>query len=729
MILDKKMGARLTAALLLTAWILPLIQTNPTYAQSSSTKLKVLPATNRFYANVTLPGSTFTVNVTVVDVVDLQNWQIKLTWDPALLTYVSISLPPDHVFAGSGKAMITPPPEVGPGYVIWGCTYINSPYWTFNGTGTLCQVKLKILAPPTFPATCNLTFTEIGYNTFLINGPGYDIPFTVEPATYTYIDELKVTLSPPGPVIVDPGGMVTFTATAKNGPTPYKYQWFFRYPNGTEIEYKSAENSTSWTTPSITLLGDHKVTVKVTDRANAKANATAIVRRTGGPVVYVDPRSIVDPRLTPGKLFNISLLIRDAVTLHSWSAALFFNRTLLSATEVYEGDFLSSTGPTSFTFTIENNYNATHGRVLMNCQLLSPSDIAEGNGKLAIVTFNVSDLGWTTLKLANVDLRDPLGNSVPATSEDGYFNNVLLAVLAIDPSEVSGPEYLPGTTFTINVTVDDVENLKTCIFNLTYIPSVILEINVAALPVPGQTPIKKILIDDEAGYIWANITYRQGITTYEPLAIMRVEFTVVALGVSPINLTDTLLKNINNEPITHEVHHGIFIGLIRDVAITALSTDLNIAYQGWIVNINVTVKNEGNITETFEVKIYYDSSLGPTVTVSDLAPNEEITITINWNTKNVPYCHNYTISATAGPVPYEFDLSDNNFTDGKVKIRIMGDVNGDGIVDMRDINEVCSRYGAKPGDPKWEYFYDLNRDGRIDLRDIGLCCTNFMKSC
>ncbi|MEM3788792.1 MAG: hypothetical protein QXN95_02870, partial [Candidatus Bathyarchaeia archaeon] len=591
MLLNTKKGAKPSTALILLTLTLALLPITPAKSEPGSTKLKVLPATNKFYANVTLPGSTFTVNITVVDVVDLQNWQIKLTWDPALLAYVSVSLPPDHVFAGSGKAMITPPPETGPGYVVWGCTYINEPYWTFNGTGTLCQVKLKILSPPSFPATCNLAFAEIGYNTFLINGPGYDISFTVEGATYTYIDELKVTLSPPGPVIVDPSGHVTFTATAKNGPTPYKYQWYFRYPNGTEIEYKSAENSTVWTTPPITLLGDHKVTVKVTDKAGAKANATAIVRRTGGPVVYIDPHSIVDPSLTPGKAFNISLLIRDAVTLHSWEAAVFFNRTLLSATDVYEGDFLSSIGPTSFTFTIENNYNSTHGRVQASCQLISPSDVAEGNGKLATVTFQVLDLGWTMLKLADVNLRDPLGNPIPATSEDGYFNNVLLAKLAIEPSEVRGPEYLPGTTFKINVTVDDVENLKTCIFNLTYVPSVILEINVAVLPISGQTPLKKILIDDEAGYIWANITYRQGITTYEPKPVMRVEFVVVALGVSPINLTDTLLLNINNEPVTHEVHHGIFIGLIRDVAVTSLSTDLNIAYQGWIVNIAVTVKN------------------------------------------------------------------------------------------------------------------------------------------
>jgi len=443
--------------------------------------------------------------------------------------------------------------------------------------------------------------------------------------------------------------------------------------------------------------------------------------------LYINPPRVVDPTLIAGSTFNVSLNIINASNLNSWNADLLYANIVLMATNVIEGSFMKSAGSTSFSFTIQHDFNSTHGLIQMRCALATGG--ANGNGELANVTFQVLDLGQSAITITNVDLRDPSGVSLPFTTANGYFNNILIAKLSIEPSEVSGPEYLPGTTFWINVTLDDVENLKTCIFNLTYDSSVIMEINVVVPSVLGETPIKKLIIDDENGFIWVKVTYPNPITTYNPVTITKVEFQVMAMGVSYINLTDTALLDAAGQPITHEVYNGIFIGLIRDVAVISVITDLSIAYQRWLVNVNVTVKNKGNVTETFEVKIYYEGNLGGTGTVTDLPPNEETTITIVWNTTGVPCCHNYTISATAGPVPYEFNLSDNSLTDGKVKIRVMGDANGDGVVDMRDIGIVCNAYGSNPTKPNWNPYLDFNRDNRVDLRDIGIVCNNYLKHC
>jgi hypothetical protein len=444
--------------------------------------------------------------------------------------------------------------------------------------------------------------------------------------------------------------------------------------------------------------------------------------------LYINPPRISDPTLTVGSAFNVSLSIINATSLHSWKTKILYNNSILNANVIFEGGFLKSAGSTSFTFNIKNNYNETHGMVEMDCSLVTEIGV-DGNGELAIINFEVVGLGKSNIVIFEADLRDPSNIALPYMVSHGYFNNMLIAILEIKPNEVSGPEYTPGSTFKINVTMEAVESLKTCIFNLTYTPSVIQEINIYIPPVLGQIPSKKLQIDDEAGYIWTKLTYPVQITTYEPVTLMQIEFQVVSLGISPINLTDTQLLDVTGKSIMHEVHHGIFIGLIRDVAVVEVIPDLRVAYKGWIVQINVTVRNEGNLTETFDIKVYYNDRLGGVGAVTDLPPNQEVTIVINWNTTHVTPCTNYTILAVVDPLPYEFDTADNTLTDGTVKIRWMGDINGDGIVDMRDISDACAAFGSYPSRPNWNFYADLNRDGRVDLRDIGICCNNYRKGC
>jgi hypothetical protein len=443
--------------------------------------------------------------------------------------------------------------------------------------------------------------------------------------------------------------------------------------------------------------------------------------------IYLNPQKVVDISLTPSNFFNVSLEILNATGLHSWSLNVVFNGTILDVNNAFEGDFLKSAGVTNFNFH-QSWLNATHKVLRMNCSLVEVID-RSGSGKLAEITFQVLELGSTSLKLKDIQLLNPLKIQLPYNSRDGFFSNVLIAKLGIEPSEVRGPQYVPGTTFQINVTLSDVENLKTCIFNLTYNPLIIQEISITTLPVAGKSPLKKLIVDDTAGFIWANVTYKNGVAIYGSAVIMSVDFQVLSAGVSPINLTQTALYNVNNEAISHEVYHGIFIGLIRDIAITNVELDLHVAYQGWQVKINVTVKNKGNITETFDVKVYANSSQIASEIVAALEPETEITLTLIWNTATTQPCNIYKISAQAGPVPFEISTADNFFEDGEVKIRFMGDVNGDGKVDMRDATASILCFRAYPGHPKWNPEMDLDRNNIIDMRDVVLIAINFNKSC
>jgi hypothetical protein len=57
------------------------------------------------------------------------------------------------------------------------------------------------------------------------------------------------------------------------------------------------------------------------------------------------------------------------------------------------------------------------------------------------------------------------------------------------------------------------------------------------------------------------------------------------------------------------------------------------------------------------------------------------------------------------------------FTGGWVFVSIVGDVNGDSKVDLKDVYAVALAYGSYPSHPKWNPNLDINNDNTIDLKD------------
>ena len=89
---------------------------------------------------------------------------------------------------------------------------------------------------------------------------------------------------------------------------------------------------------------------------------------------------------------------------------------------------------------------------------------------------------------------------------------------------------------------------------------------------------------------------------------------------------------------------------------------------------------------------------------------QNLTIVFVWKTTGVPYCHNYTMTAVA-TIPADNNPADNVLAGGNVKVRIMGDIDGDGIVDMTDVAMAAAALGSYPGHPRWNPDCDINGDG------------------
>ncbi len=148
----------------------------------------------------------------------------------------------------------------------------------------------------------------------------------------------------------------------------------------------------------------------------------------------------------------------------------------------------------------------------------------------------------------------------------------------------------------------------------------------------------------------------------------------------------------------------------RNVGVLSVVPSTGEAFDGWTVNVTVITQNLGGFAETFNVTAYYDTYVIDTLLVNSLMPDDSVTLIFSWNTTGLSP-GNYTISATAGPVTDEIDLLDNSLTDGVVRVRLLGDANDDGVIDLFDALLMVAAFNEYDAD------CDFNGDGVINLVD------------
>jgi len=179
---------------------------------------------------------------------------------------------------------------------------------------------------------------------------------------------------------------------------------------------------------------------------------------------------------------------------------------------------------------------------------------------------------------------------------------------------------------------------------------------------------------------------------------------------------------------------GIWIDnfMVHDVAVInvvlVFPYGATAVYPGWVINVLVTVRNEGDYSETFTVRARAEALSIGIQTVSNLAPGDTKTLTFIWDTTGISPGNaglDYTISAKASVVPDETDTADNTYVDGTVRVKYPGDVDGDGDVDRYDYGTFSVAYGSQYGDPNYDWRCDFDGDGDIDRYDYGILAQNY----
>ncbi len=116
------------------------------------------------------------------------------------------------------------------------------------------------------------------------------------------------------------------------------------------------------------------------------------------------------------------------------------------------------------------------------------------------------------------------------------------------------------------------------------------------------------------------------------------------------------------------IGYYLISALAHDVAVTHAAVSPSEVVTGDPVSINVTVENQGDFTETFEVSTWYDDTIIETKTDITLVAGATATLTFTWDTTGVAKGI-YTIKAEASTVPDEHGTSDNVLVDDKVTVK------------------------------------------------------------
>jgi parallel beta-helix repeat protein len=166
--------------------------------------------------------------------------------------------------------------------------------------------------------------------------------------------------------------------------------------------------------------------------------------------------------------------------------------------------------------------------------------------------------------------------------------------------------------------------------------------------------------------------------------------------------------------------------LIHDLSIFSVHAFKTIIGQGYTLNIDVDVRNEGDFSETFDATI--DLVAGQISYLSifsvHIVSGNTMTLHFTWNTANSAR-DNYNLIAHVSQVPYEVDTSDNTYTDGTVTVTIPGDVTGDFYVNIKDAAQIGANWGktVPPTPPE----ADINGDGIINIKDAAAVGVNWQK--
>jgi len=356
-----------------------------------------------------------------------------------------------------------------------------------------------------------------------------------------------------------------------------------------------------------------------------------------------------------GNTFTINVTVADVTALFGYQFLLRYDTTILTATEYKNLAYLTYA---PFKEPAPSAINDAEGwvSVAYNCPMGEKVGLTTTEPKpLAEITFRVDDYGTSPLDIAEdfhyTQLADVYGHSITypynLIISDGVFSNVeeiILHDIAVTDVTVNATTVKPGEVIAIDITViNNGDFTETFTVTAKYSKTAINFIDI------GTKTVTDLEIDAST-----TVSF-----TWDTAGIDAGKYIVRA--VATLDIDDNPADNTRDSDIITVESHDIAVTFVQAYPLQVI--------QGQYVGIDVQVANEGTESETFDVTVYYDTTLVNKITVESLFPADYRWLWFEWNTTSVPEGV-YTISAVADVVPDETDTTDNTYIDGRVTISI-----------------------------------------------------------
>jgi PKD repeat protein len=252
----------------------------------------------------------------------------------------------------------------------------------------------------------------------------------------------------------------------------------------------------------------------------------------------------------------------------------------------------------------------------------------------------------------------------------------------------------------------------------------------------GYPPTANFTMSPTTAAINQTVTFDASASTPGNLATLRNYLWNFSDGTGIYNVTTSLTSHSFSQPGNYTVTLTVVdsagrtattsatlqvLNATAAVLVTGVNALKQVVFQGYVMNINVTVANLGNLNQTFSVTLYANTTAIATQTVTNMQNGTSTTLTMAWNASGFAKGI-YSISATA---------TNSSMTGGWVYVSMVGDLTGttlfvpDGKVDGRDITVVAGAFGTTVGDPMYNVNCDLFNRGKVDGRDLTIVAGAF----